>query len=147
MRNLAVLTIPAPEFSPIRKRATGKLQKVNPWMSSNDRLHRMQEVKLTSAWREAGKLAAPDAATIDEPVRIWAHVWKPIANRYDPQNLYPTAKAVVDGLRDAGLLVDDDWRHVEGPFMLHGGKGPAALVLTITEVGHPLTSWNPMESL
>ena len=91
------------------------------WLNSNDRLHRQAEAKLVKAWREAAKTAAPERPAYTEPVRIWCEIWKPRANRYDPGNLYPTAKACVDGFRDAGLLVDDDWRHVEGPHMIHGG--------------------------
>lgn len=39
---------------------------------------------------------------------------KPRRGRYDPGNLYPTAKACVDGIVDAGLLDADDWVHVDG---------------------------------
>jgi hypothetical protein len=128
------IIVPAPAFPPVRKRATGKLQAVNPWLNSNDRLHRQQEAKITAAWRDAGAQAAAGLAPVAGLVLIWAHVYKPRNNRYDPQNFYPTGKAVVDGFRDAGLLVDDDWRHVVGPFMLHGGKGPDALTVTIGRV-------------
>jgi len=68
-------------------------------------------------------------------VHIFAHIWKPRAGRYDPNNLWPTVKAVVDGVVEAGFIVDDDHLHVVGPDMRHGGKGPAALVLTIREIG------------
>ena len=105
------------------------------WINSNQRLHRQQVAKLTAAWRAAGRGAVTSAGwePYVGPVHIFAHVWKPRAGRYDPNNLWPTVKAVVDGLVDAGFLVDDDHKHVIGPDMRHGGKGPAALVLTITE--------------
>ena len=106
-----------------------------PWINSNDRKHRQVVAKLTSAWRAAGNAAVPGSW---EPytgrVHIFAHVWKPRGGRYDPNNLWPTVKAVVDGFVEAGFLVDDDHAHVEGPDMRHGGKGPAALVLTVTEL-------------
>jgi hypothetical protein len=35
----------------------------------------------------------------------------------------------VDGVVDAGVLVDDDHAHVVGPDMRHGGIGAAGLVL------------------
>jgi hypothetical protein len=66
-----------------------------------------------------------------------AHIWKPRRGRYDPNNLWPTVKAVVDGFVDAGLLADDDHLHVIGPDMRHGGVGPAALVLEIVPVNTP----------
>jgi hypothetical protein len=132
---MIVIDVPAPEFAPVRKRATGKLKDVNPWLNSNMRLHRMTEVKLTKAWREraadAARTAAQTNGELKTPVRILAHVWKPRGGRYDPGNLYPTAKACVDGLVDAGLLADDDHTRVIGPDMRHGGIGRPQLVLII----------------
>ncbi|WP_157366295.1 hypothetical protein [Arthrobacter sp. Soil763] len=102
------------------------------WINSNQRLHRMQVAKLTAAWREAARVRVPGSwAPAVGPVRVVAEVWKPRRGRYDPGNLYPTAKAVLDGIVDAGLLSDDDWLHVVGPDMRHGGIGPAALVVKI----------------
>lgn len=101
------------------------------WLNSNDRRHRMADAKITKAWRLATSLACRNIGPLNWPVEITAHIWKPRNNRYDPGNLYPTAKACVDGLVDAGLLPDDDHTHVTGPDMRHGGKGPAEIVLKI----------------
>jgi hypothetical protein len=88
--------------------------------------------QLTQAWRWAGKLAVPPGVgPYVGPVHITAHIWKPRRGRYDPNNLWPTVKAVVDGFVDAGLLADDDHTHVIGPDMRHGGVGPAQLILGI----------------
>jgi len=106
------------------------------WINSNQRLHRMAVAKLTRLWRQAGHDAAARYGW--EPyagkVHIVAHIYKPRGGRYDPNNLWPTVKACVDGIVDSGLLVDDDHLHVEGPDMRHGGKGAAALVFTIREI-------------
>lgn len=104
------------------------------WINSNDRRHRMAEAALTKAWRTAARAACRNVGPLNCPVQITAHVWKPRSNRYDPGNLYPTAKACLDGIVDAGLLPDDDHKHVIGPDMRHGGKGPAAIVLTIRQL-------------
>lgn len=105
------------------------------WLNSNQRLHRMAAAKLTATWREAARLAVPTSwAPVEGLQRVEAHIWKPRRGRYDPGNLYPTAKACLDGIVDAGLLADDDWHHVLGPDMRHGGIGPAALVVTIRPV-------------
>ncbi len=103
------------------------------WISSNQRIHRMEQAKLTKAWRLAGFAAARNAGvpTLDRAA-ITAYVWKPRNGRYDPGNLYPTCKAVVDGFVDAGVLADDDWKHLDGPDMRHGGKGENALILRIS---------------
>jgi hypothetical protein len=94
--------------------------------------------KLTAAWRLAGRFAVPhDLEPFAGPVHITAHIWKPRRGRYDPNNLWPTVKAAVDGFVDAGLLADDDHLHVIGPDMRHGGVGPACLVLEIVPVNTP----------
>jgi hypothetical protein len=126
----------------VKKRATGKLKDVNPWLNSNMRLHRMTEAKLTKAWREQAAAAALTAfqnnGLLPTPVHIFARVWKPRGGRYDPGNLYPTAKACVDGLVDAGLLVDDDHTRVIGPDMRHGGIGLPRLLLFVE-----VPEWTP----
>lgn len=102
------------------------------WINSNQRTHRMAQAELTKAWRRAGLEAVPHAW---EPfigaVHITATITKKRAGRYDPNNLWPTIKAIVDGVVDSGLLPDDDHLHVIGPDMRHGGKGEPAVVLSI----------------
>jgi len=62
-------------------------------------------------------------------------VYQPPDNRRrDPANLYPSVKAVVDGIVDAGVLDDDSAAYLGGPDMrlgqlCHRGR----LVLVITE--------------
>lgn len=106
------------------------------FINSNQRLHRMQVAKLTAEWRQATQNIVEGLGW--EPytgrVHIIAHIWKPRAGRYDPNNLWPTVKAAVDGLVSAGLLADDDHLHVVGPDMRHGGKGAAEIVLEIIEI-------------
>lgn len=104
------------------------------WINSNQRLHRMQTAKLTAAWRQAGMDAAKDVPPCTDHVRILAHIWKPRRGRYDAGNLYPTAKAAIDGIVSAGVLVDDSNEYVTGPDMRHGGIGPARLVIEIVPV-------------
>lgn len=103
------------------------------WINSNMRIHRMAQAKLTKTWRAAAANAAANVAPLTPPVRIIAHIWKPRGGRYDPGNLYPTAKAAVDGLVDAGILTDDDHTRVIGPDLRHGGKGEARIIIEITE--------------
>jgi crossover junction endodeoxyribonuclease RusA len=105
------------------------------WINSNDRRHRMAQAKLTKAWREAAAEAVPPGiAQFDGPVRIVASIWKTRAGAYDAGNLYPTAKACVDGFRDAQLLFEDSNEYVIGPDMRHGGKGPAGITFFFTNL-------------
>ena len=52
-----------------------------------------------------------------ERARLVAWVRFPDGRRRDLHNYMPTLKALVDGLVDAGLLPDDDSRHLQGPDM------------------------------
>lgn len=108
------------------------------WINANDRMHHMVKARLTKAWRWAACVAAKDARlpTFDQRVHITAHVHKLHGRQYDATNWAPTAKAAVDGLRDAGVLVDDSNKHVVGPDMRAGERatGRAYLTLTIEEI-------------
>lgn len=117
MTRIAIIDVPAPcEF-----------------INSNQRLHRMAQAKLTKAWRQASAAAAHGTPPFAKQVRILAHIHKPRGGRYDPGNLYPTAKAILDGIVDAGILPDDDHVHVIGPDMRHGGKGEPRIIIEIQE--------------
>lgn len=133
------MTVPAPVVKPVRKRKTGKLFQRGPWLNANDRDHWRVTAPITAGWRANAKDAAAVAGLPrDLPrVRIDGLVVKERAGTYDAMNFYQTGKAAVDGLIDFGLCADDSNEYVEGPFLLPGGKGPAALVLTITELDTP----------
>lgn len=84
------------------------------------------------AMREALTAAGPD------PVLKHAHIlgiFHPHdRRRRDPANWYPSFKAAVDGVIDAGVLEDDDYTRVIGPDMRIGSvvRG-SQLVLCIGE--------------
>lgn len=134
MTDPITITIPAPTMKPVRKRKTGKLVTRSPWLNSNDRDHWRTTSPIVKSWNENAEAAAMAAGLPKGLVRIRidGQVIKPRAGRYDAMNFYPTAKACVDGLVTYGLVVDDSNEYVEGPFLTAGGKGPDALVLTIT---------------
>jgi len=109
------------------------------FLSANDRLHALHKARVIKQWREAAAWATKAhrlQSFGDQLVQITAFVHKPHARRYDAGNYYPTAKAAVDGLRDAGLLVDDDNDHVIGPDMRRGAADPRnpRLVLAIRTI-------------
>lgn len=89
------------------------LLKGKPPLTANMRLHRMQEhqrtkhVRHTVAWH-ATSAAIPACAHIT--VRLHYHAGD--NRKRDASNLYPTSKAAIDGIRDAGIVPDDDGRYV-----------------------------------
>lgn len=112
-------------------------------LTSNQRLHRYAQAEKTRQLRTLGRLAGRSMVHVPGSLRVKVDiaVWKGQGRRYDPANLYPTAKAVLDGMVDAGVLVDDDYRHVDGPHLHYGGVNPALrgrtrfgghVVLTVT---------------
>ncbi|MFD0889967.1 hypothetical protein ACFQ08_35955, partial [Streptosporangium algeriense] len=91
--------------------------------------------------RAAGRVAVEQAGI---PALQRAHVFGILhpatRGRRDPANWYPSFKAAIDGLVDAGVLVDDDDRHLVGPDMRIGPvvKG-GQLQLLVIELPAPET--------
>lgn len=113
-------------------------------LNANRREHYRDKAKRTAAIRAAAMEAVSehaelmDALTAAKPGVLFqrAHILGVLhpatARRADPANWYPSFKAAVDGLVDAGLLEDDDHTRVVGPDMRLGEKRPGGqLVLVV----------------
>jgi crossover junction endodeoxyribonuclease RusA len=100
------LTIPAP----------------TQWVSANDRSHWASKARLVKVWREAAAVHARAAKLphITEPVHITGWVHRTETRRADAHNRILTVKAVIDGLVDAGVLTDDNDKHVTAVTMRAG---------------------------
>lgn len=109
-------------------------------ISSNRQTHVWKKKKLKDHCAEI----IPKLAKSIEPVgkaTIHVGVTKRTSNRYDPVNLTDTAKPIVDQLVKAGVLDEDDHRHVFGPWLYHKGTDKTldkAMRFTIT-----LTEYKP----
>ena len=87
-------------------------------ISSNDRLDKFEKAKRTKAWREeAGRVASREWLFPKPHPFARLVVWYrfPDNTRREVANLQPTSKAIVDGLVDAGVLVDDRDEFADGP--------------------------------
>lgn len=103
-------------------------------LNANRRHHHRVRHDRTKAIRAAAHEAATEhpalmaalAAAKPGPLFQRAHILgiirPPSARRADPANWYPSFKAAVDGIVDAGLLDDDDHTRVVGPDMRLGRK-------------------------
>lgn len=90
-------------------------------LTSNQRMHWRPKAKLTKEIREAACDAATRALVPNlARVHIIATLHPHDRRRRDPANWYPTFKAAVDGIVDAGVLDDDDHTRVVGPDMRLG---------------------------
>ena len=126
-------------------------------LNANQRPHHRVRANLTSAIRNAAMSACSEdpamrAALVlaaDQPLLQHAYILgvlhPPSRRRADPANWYPSFKAAVDGIVDAGVLEDDDHTRLVGPDMrigpvTRGGQ----LVLHIQELTleqHALFQW------
>jgi endodeoxyribonuclease rusA len=85
-------------------------------LSLNDRGDRRRTAPTVKNLRTLAMIRARAAGIgRSERLRIVAWMRFPNARRRDPHNYMPTLKALVDGFVDAGVLPDDDKRHLQGP--------------------------------
>lgn len=103
------------------------------WINLNQKEHWAPRNKRAQAWRHGAHMIARQNRLPKglQRAQVDAYVWKSSRRRYDPHNLMPTLKPVVDGLVDYGLVADDDVEHLVGPFVHHGGYGSDRLVLVV----------------
>jgi len=76
---------------------------------------RMRKAKLTAALRNRTRLAVLESGITSGPwglAKVTATFYHRDARRRDPDNYMAMLKGVYDGMRDAGLLVDDDAKHL-----------------------------------
>lgn len=107
-----------------------------PLLNANRRQHHMAKARLTRAIRNATRMfALADHIPALARAHIVAEYRPPDRRRRDVHNLYPSAKAAVDGLVDAGVLPDDSDAYLIGPDMRLGEQAKLGqLVLHITEL-------------
>lgn len=87
-----------------------------PWITANQRLFWRVRSTRTKAWRTyTERLARTSGIPRLERAWIVAEIAFGDKRSRDAANWSPTAKAIVDGLVDAGMFADDNTTHVIGP--------------------------------
>lgn len=109
-------------------------------LSMNDRHHWRKRAELVKAWRNGAWAAAHDAdlgyfgAGRVRDVRCEVAVTLTVRDRRrrDPHNYYPTVKAIIDGLVDAGGWPDDtpEWVTTREPVLRVGSDRLVIVRLT-----------------
>lgn len=87
------------------------------WLTANGRYHWAVKAKRTKLLRSKTALLAKRLTPITGIVHATAYVAYPRGGRVDVANSYPTIKACVDGLVDAGVIEDDSHKYLIGPDM------------------------------
>lgn len=88
----------------------------NEMISANDRLDPHTRAELTAHLRKLSKELAlktyehPERTMFSDihPCHIGVVIYPPTSRRMDAPNWYPTVKALIDGLTDAGIFEDDN---------------------------------------
>ncbi|MFL6112199.1 MAG: hypothetical protein ACJ786_12725 [Catenulispora sp.] len=105
-------------------------------LTANERPHWARRNAVTGAIRAAAATLAR-AAHIPALEQAWITVvlYPHNRRRPDPHNWGPSAKASIDGLVDAHVLPDDDWRHLLAVTFMLGPQRPVRqLALHITPI-------------
>ena len=116
-------------FIPTPRDPKGRLA----WLSMNERTHWAPKASKVKQWRTLAKITAQNEHLPKglQRVHVTCTVHKTNNRVYDVHNLTPTAKAIIDGLVDYGLLDDDSNAYLVGPDMRPGEKQDQAGV-TVT---------------
>lgn len=117
-------------------------------INANQSQHRARRARIVKEIRSKTHEAVTDCPALMEalaaakpgPLFQRAHILGILhpatARRADPANWYPSFKAAVDGIVDAGVLDDDNHEHVAGPDMRLGPKVKGGqIVLVVTALG------------
>lgn len=110
-------------------------------MNANERLPWPVRARRTRELRAAGYWLARAARvpSVDR-IRVVGVVRPPDRRRRDPHNWYASLKAVIDGVVDAGVIVDDDASHLVEVAMR---IGPSARPLRLSVEIHAIDVANP----
>lgn len=111
-------------------------------LNANDRPHWAQKAKITAYLRQIGRLKAQEGKSIryskERPCGLIVAIYAPSKRRMDPPNFYPTVKALVDGMTDAGLWTDDNHEVIQYMTFEYGGlsgiDGKYKIVIEVKEV-------------
>ncbi len=116
-------------------------------LSANGREHWSERQARTRVLRDKGKVTHRDVAREFgrygvTRARLTVRVtWPADGRRRDVANLAPTIKALVDGAIDAGVLPDDDDKHLVGPDLRVSDAAGA----TRTGLAWLRFEWEPLE--
>lgn len=124
-----------------------KLKKQNMVINSNDRFHRQAQAVMTRRIKAlamyevtAKKDKQMKPFSPERPCHLIVTVYKLTNRRLDTPNLYPTVKALVDGMTEAKIWTDDNDNVIKSTKFQLGGlsgkKGYYRFVLTIEEVNN-----------
>lgn len=107
-------------------------------ISSNDRLHFRAKASLTAHLRLLARLETIGKVNIPfspkKPCGVNVMFLAPTKRKYDPPNLYPTIKALIDGMTDAKVWTDDNHEVIKYMKFEHGGLSGGKYYVVVIEI-------------
>jgi crossover junction endodeoxyribonuclease RusA len=97
-------------------------------ITANHRDHFRKKAEKTRHLRTIGRLAAADDKSKYGCAHLTVTIGWPDKRRRDAHNIFPTIKALIDGMVDAGLLPDDDDKHLIGPDLRIASTGSRGVI-------------------
>lgn len=103
------------------------------WLNANQKKHWGDSSPAVRTWRQAAVNAArAKSIPAMQKAEIHCYITKPTKRIYDPANLAPTAKAIIDGLvENYGLLPNDNYHYLDGPHLHHHTVQPGVEQITV----------------
>lgn len=122
-----------------------KQKALNMVINSNDRNDKYVQAKMIKRIRRLAYWETlqhmdrkQEPFSSSNPCEVSVTVYKPTNRRLDTPNLYPTVKAIIDGMTEAGVWVDDDDDVIRAitfrPGGLSGIKGQYRLIFEIERI-------------
>lgn len=107
------------------------------WLTSNQRDHWGKSDPVRRYWRDLGATLTRGElkGRAFERVQVVFTFHRADKRAFDPGNLAPTSKAFLDGMTDAGMVPDDNHRHVVGPDHRYGEPGKRRFVVDVFDLG------------
>ncbi|HFR3829791.1 TPA: hypothetical protein ACHWCH_001421 [Streptococcus suis] len=94
-------------------------------LNANDRMNWAQKAKITAYLRHIAFLKVSEGKyttyTKKRPCGLLVTIYAPTKRRMDPPNFYPTVKALIDGMTDAGIWTDDSHEVIKYMMFEYGG--------------------------
>ena len=106
------------------------------WLTTNGRAHWAKDDPVRRYWRDMGVTLTRQAlkGRTFERVQVVFTIHRADKRSFDPGN-FLTSKHFLDGMVDAGMVPDDNFRHVVGPDHRYGEPGKRRFEVRVYDLG------------
>lgn len=91
-------------------------------ISANQSYHYQNKGQRAKKLRELAYQKTLECPYKFDKFEVLVEIFPPTRRRFDPPNLYPTVKHLIDGMTDSRMWIDDDYKHLISMTFRHGGS-------------------------